>query len=103
MSPSCGIGLNYIEISTKSVKDVFNVGHFDFVASTLSMIFQSTHVGTDTGSDTGSYTDISSHISPQIEILDKEAIYRVYQQKFGNIILGILQRIGLILLYISDK
>ena len=67
------------------------------------MIFQSTHVGTDTGSDTGSYTDISSHISPQIEILDKEAIYRVYQQKFGNIILGILQRIGLILLYISDK
>ena len=38
----CGISPNYIEISTKNVKDIFDVGHFDFVASTLSMMFQGT-------------------------------------------------------------
>ena len=39
---SCGIGPNYVEISTKSVKDVFDVGHFDFVTSALYMTFQGT-------------------------------------------------------------
>ena len=62
--------------------DVFEVDHFDFVYDV------SRHVGTDTGSD----TDISPHISLQIEPFAKEAICRVYQQKFGHI----LQRIGLI-------
>ena len=33
---------NYIEISTKSFKDVFDIGHFDFVTSMLSMTFQGT-------------------------------------------------------------
>ena len=39
---SCGIDPNYVEISTKSVKDVCDVGQFDFVSSTLSMTFQGT-------------------------------------------------------------
>ena len=33
----------------------------------------------------------------------KAEICRVYQQKFGHITLGILQRIGIILLKVSDK
>ena len=37
---SCGIGPNYVETATKSVKDVSKVSHFDFVMSTLSMTFQ---------------------------------------------------------------
>ena len=40
--PSCAIDPNYVEISMKSVKDIFDVGHFDFVTSTLSMTFQGT-------------------------------------------------------------
>ena len=76
---------NYVGISSKSIKDVYDVGHCDFVTSTLSMTFQA-----DTGSDTGSDTDISPHISQLIEIFAKEAICRVYQQTFGHIILGIL-------------
>ena len=37
---SCRIGQNYVEISIKSVKDVYDVGNFDFV--TLSVTFQGT-------------------------------------------------------------
>ena len=44
------------------------------------MSFQGTYC-IDTGSD--------MDISPQIEIFAKEVICRVYQQKLGNIILGI--------------
>ena len=36
------IGPNYVEISTKSVKDIYDVGYFDFVTSTSSMTFRST-------------------------------------------------------------
>ena len=39
MLHSCGIDPNYVEISTKSVKDVFDVGHFHFVTSALAMTF----------------------------------------------------------------
>ena len=61
-------------------------------------------MGTATSSDTGPDTDISPiisphispHISPQIEMFAKRAICTVYQLLFGHIILGILQRIGLI-------
>ena len=49
----------------------------------------SRHVDTDTDIDTGSDTYISPHISPQIEMFVKEAICRVYQQKFGHIVLVI--------------
>ena len=42
VSYSCRIDPNYVEISTKRVKDVFDDGHFDFVTSALSMTFQGT-------------------------------------------------------------
>ena len=76
---SRGSGPNYVENSTNSVKCVYDVGHFDFVTLMLFM-----------GSDTGSDTDVSPHINPQIDVFTKEAICRVYQQKFGHIIQRIL-------------
>ena len=75
---SCGIGPNYVEISTKSVKDVFDVGHFDFYVNVVYDI--SRHVGTGTGSGTDISPHISPHISPQIEMFAKEAICRIYQE-----------------------
>ena len=62
-------------IDQNSVEGVCDVSHFD-------SFMRSRHVGINTGSDTG--------ISPQIDIFNKEVICRVYQQKFGHIILAIL-------------
>ena len=46
--------------------------------------------------------DSDMHNGPQIDISAKEAICRVYQQKFGHIILGILKKKKFISLIIGS-